>query len=562
MIGAALLAAVVSGAVLVPIEQPIALVAPPAVAKEWNSFNDLPASEGGSRAVTTDGTVPAGSGRIDVLRRESQRWVWESRLAYESDVRLAETHYDRGILLRFPGVSSYFWAEARASSTAPIALRPFRNVMFTGADADSSLLLYLPSEDAPRASVEPMMRFVPLEHALACASNVSGSDCAVVPAEAASVSFDDVSGKETRVLRVEPQHDDRYDVLTEGRVRVVAKVVPAPVAQAGPWVAITLDEERLGWDRVVVQRTGGQFATERATTSTLAPIPAFTVLTSRRERGVRFRAFAGKEKRPVADPASRLAVFPQKDGVASTIPLAFIGPDTDGHFDLPSLGAGDYSLKLVSSDVTGELVRVTAMTGVTLDVVFPTGPAVTGRLIRTAGGNANDAATVEVAAAITFMEALRAGDITDRIRAAVADEQGQFRVVMAAPGKYRVSARWGVAAAEREFEITRKMSDVDLGDIVLRTGSTLRGTLQGCVDGTMSLIPTPDLKTSRLSSGIGEIRHATLDAHGQFLIEGLSKGGYGVVAECAKAITPVSPDVIAIPEVGDTVVEFKLAPVP
>ena len=104
------------------------------------------------------------------------------------------------------------------------------------------------------------------------------------------------------------------------------------------------------------------------------------------------------------------------------------------------------------------------------------------------------------------------------------------------------------------------MSDVDLGEIVLRTGSTLRGTLQGCVDGAISLIPAPDLKMSRLSSGTGEVRHAMLDAHGQFVIEGLPPGSFGVVAECARAVTPVTPDVVAIPEIGDTVLEFKLSP--
>lgn len=560
MIAAVLLAAAVLSD-LVSIEQPITLAAPPAVAKEWDSFDRLPPSGVGALAVTIDGTVPPSPGRIDVLRRENQRWVWESRLTYEGDVRLAAADYDRGILLRFPGLSSYFWAEARARSSTPIALRAFRNVAFTGAAADS-LLLYLPSEETARTSAEPLLRFVPLEPALACASSASGSDCAVVAAEATSVAFEDVAGKATRVLRAEPQDDDRWEVLTEGRVRVIAKTVPARVAQAGPWVAVTLPEARFGWDRSVVQRTGVEFATERFASGTLPPIPAFTVAASRPERGVLVRAFAGKEKRPVADPSSRLAVFPNADGAASAIPMAFIGPGADGHFGLPSLGAGDYWLKLVSSEATGELVRVSAIPGVTLDVVFPTGPAVTGRLIRTAGGNATDAATVEVAAAMTFMEALRAGDITDQIRATVADEQGKFRVVLAAPGKYRVSARWGVASAEREFEITKKMSDVDLGDIVLRTGSTLRGTLQGCVDGRVSLIPTPDLKTSRLSSGTGEIRHATLDAQGRFLIEGLQPGSFGVVAECAKAITPVTPDVVVIPEIGDSVLEFKLAPVP
>ena len=556
MIAALLLAA----AVMVPIDEPIALVAPPAVAKEWDSFDRLPVSEIGVRTVTIDGVVPPGPGRIDVLRRESQRWVWESRLTYERDVRLAAADYDRGVLLRFPGMSSYFWAEARARSSAPVALRSFKNVAFTGAAEDASLLLYLSSEDMPRTAAGSTTRFVPLEPALACASSASGSDCAVVSVGASSVAFEDVTGKATRVLRVEPQHDDRYEVLTEGRVRVVARIVPARVAQAGPWVAITLSDARFGWERAVVQRTGAQFATERLAPGTLPPVPAFTAIASRLDRGVVVRAFAGREKRPVADPASRLAVFPHADGVASSIPMAFIAPDVDGHFHLAALGAGDYSLKLVSSDVTGELVRVSAMPGVTLDVVFPTGPAVTGRLIRTAGGNATDAATVEVAAAITFMEALQAGDITDQIRATVADDQGQFRVVMPVPGKYRVSARWGVASAEREFEITTKMSDVDLGEIVLRTGSTLRGTLQGCVDGAISLIPAPDLKMSRLSSGTGEVRHAMLDAHGQFVIEGLPPGSFGVVAECARAVTPVTPDVVAIPEIGDTVLEFKLSP--
>ena len=144
----------------------------------------------------------------------------------------------------------------------------------------------------------------------------------------------------------------------------------------------------------------------------------------------------------------------------------------------------------------------------------------------------------------------------DKIRVTSADETGNFSSTLSIPGKYRLRARWGTATGERDFEIDELMSDVQLGDIVLSRGSTLRGFLSNCSGGETIFIPRPDDLAKRLTSGIGEVRRATIASDGRFTVEGLPAGRRSVLAKCNGTWVSVSPDSVSIPEAGEIVVQF------
>src|SRR5258708_4947279 len=93
-----------------------------------------------------------------------------------------------------------------------------------------------------------------------------------------------------------------------------------------------------------------------------------------------------------------------------------------------------------------------------------------------------DPLSVSIALETTVQEALK-GDVVDQIRFATTDDAGRFTVVVASAGKYRVFARWGSASVDREFELTESGPNVELGDLVLRSGATLRGSVAGCPGG-------------------------------------------------------------------------------
>lgn len=544
------------------IEHPFRVEAPPQVVSRWESFEELqPGPVGAPVRILAPVEVQKNPGRVDVLRRQGKSWIWSSAYVYVPTLSLSSTDFDRGVLLRFESSPFFLWGEIPAYSTQAVTLTALKRLTIRGADPAARLVLYSSAEAKPRtaAAFENAFEFVPVAPALVCAVSTTASQCVEAAERDTEIVLAARSGDMVRVLRVRAQAEDRLDVLTPGQTAVRPKRVATTLGHASPWVSIAIEDARISWDRVVIDRSGAEFAQERLEGSSLLPPPEFSEINSNEDHGVLVHPWVGSRIHPLSDPSALLLVFPNPDSaVSSRVPLIMASPDPMGDFNLPGLGSGDYVLKLLSSVALSRPVRISAVSGVPLDVVFPSGPVVSGRIVRGSGGTPTDPVIVEVTLATTFQNALQAGDIIDKIHVAEADDNGNFKIVLGASGQYRLRARWGVAIGERDFSIDKALSDVSVGEIVLVRGATLRGYISHCAAGEAALIPLPtDLK---LTSGVGEVRRAPIDPQGRFTIEGLSAGRRSVFVKCGEAPIPVSPEIVIVPSDGEIVIEFVRGP--
>jgi len=362
-----------------------------------------------------------------------------------------------------------------------------------------------------------------------------------------------------RVLRVEPQTGDAFQALAPGRIAIRPQKITTSVATALPWIGITVDDPNATWEQVVLDRTGDAFALQRLTGSALSPLPAATSIASERARGLIIRPWIGAEKHRFTDASAMLLVFiaGSDDGIAGDLPIATVAPTIEREFRLPTLGTGRYTLKLLSSETTADLVTVSAIAGVPADVVFATGPTVVGRIVRSGAGPATEPAAIEIGLLALPKDALKS-DPLDKVRFASSDENGAFHVVLGSPGTYRLHARWGSAAADRDFVISKESKNVELGEIMLGTGATLRGTIDGCSGGEAILIAVPDLSKA-VTPGLGDLSRVAIGADGRFLAEGLAVGSWSVLFECGGTPSAATPEIIIVPDTNDVVVRFTQA---
>lgn len=498
---------------------------------------------------------PRASG-FAAVRREDLDVGITSR--YEPGLRVAAADHRRGFLLRFPSTSVFFWGEVSSGSSQPLVLRRFKTLEARAEEQPLHWLLFLPSEDTPRAaSEESVFRRVPLEPALLCAVHPAATKCVEVGEAVSEVAVPGVVFDGVRVIRAEPvQPEDQYEVLARGRVTVVPRKVAVQVLRAAPWVAIEVQDPKEGWNDVVVQRSASGLAAERLEGRLLSQLPASTPLHSRTAHGARVRAVVGRDKRSV-DSDAQLVAFPVTDGKVSPIPLMTARVDA-GEFDFAAMGSGDYEFKLLSAAATGRPARAAVTAGVPVKLEFAAGPVVRGRLVRSVGGTPDDIPTVEITADLTWREALAAGDLSDRVRVAKPDDAGRFAIVAPSEGKYRLTARWGLGRATRTFAIDDE-TDVELGEVALQIGSTLRGTVSGCGGGEAVVIPTPEQLSKQMTSGLSEIRRSPIGEDGAFIVEGLGQGSFSVIANCGGTMQQLSPHNVLLGDVGDTVVDFKIA---
>jgi hypothetical protein len=124
------------------------------------------------------------------------------------------------------------------------------------------LSLYTASEPTPRTAVDGVFRRVPAEDAVGCAARSDGSAACVeigpLASDAGLSSASDVV--DTRRLRIEPQANDRVQVLARGDFPTTPRIVGGTLAQAGPWLAVAIREKGFTWNDVVVDRSGEELA--------------------------------------------------------------------------------------------------------------------------------------------------------------------------------------------------------------------------------------------------------------------------------------------------------------
>jgi hypothetical protein len=534
-------------------DEPFVIAAPRTVVERWTQFGGFPASTTESIPIKCSEVrgVRQEAGRADILRRDGKRWMWLATLNYGPELTIPKADFDRGILVRFDRSSTYFWSEVPAHTSTPVDVKPFRNVAID-APPGATLTLYVPSEERPRTLVDGPFRLVPAATILACATSANESRCTEVGAASGRVALSFDHGDDARIVRVVPQADDTFSIIAKGNVVIRPKSVGRAIAHVPPWVAVGL-QKGVAWNNVLIDRAGRELAIERLMGSSLAPPPAFTDVPSRRERGLVIRPSVGSQRMPLSDPAALLLVFlSQDETLASEIPLVTSQRERDGSFHLPTLASGTYVLKLLSSLTTMEPVTVSAMAGTPLDVVFRSGPTVTGRIVRAAGGAPTDPGTIEISGDENIQQAVKSGDLMDRMRVATPDENGTFRVVVAIAGHYRLRARWGAATAERTFEIGASTKDLDLGDIALKSGAALLGDVPGCRAGQATAIAVPDVSKPPNFDTV----NAPIGVDGRFLMQGLSPGQWSILLQCDGKPVMTEPRVVTISESGDAVVRF------
>lgn len=548
---------------LTRVDAPVEFLAPAPVAAKWRSFDGLSAAALTEAVqVRATGAPPGSKGRIDVLRRGGGSWLWTETHASGPELTLPRRDFDRAVLLRFPGDPLYYWGEIPAGTTASLELHAFRNLSIRGSEPGDTGVLFHDRENVARtiAQGEHPIRFVPAGRAIFCALGALDSRCALVEEAGTEVELSSSAAGDVRVFRFERQGGAEVDVLAPGTVAIRPKKIAAAVIDSGAWTAVTLPAPH-GWEDIVVDRSGDDLALQRTEGSTLPALPAFAQPFSVRERGLVVRPWVGPDKHPLTDTAAMLVVFPQNEkGISSQVPLATAAPDKDGLFALPSLASGTYVFKLLSSASAAGTMKATATSGTPLDIVFPGGPSVTGRIVRSAGGNPADPVYVEVSQLMTLAEASQ-GDAIDKVRFTNADETGAFNIIVSVPGRYRLHAQWGSASAERDFEIGSKTREVQLGDISLVLGATLRGSVDGCVRGEAVLIPVPDVSKPLTLAG-PMLRRVAIDDTGHFLAEGLDAGNWSVLFKCDGISTGATPEMFTMPERGDAIVEFTRSTAP
>ena len=555
----ALLTALLPQVELVRVTHPLELIVPKAAVSSWDSFDSLAPAPANARVSLLVGGAPPTRGRVDVFLRLEDQWRLSNTYGYitGTPLTLEQSQRRRAVLLRFEQGAFYYWGELQSGHDSA-RLERFKNVTFDAAQRTGQVVIYSPDRDIPRvvSAHSGVVRAVQFIDLIFCRVGGSGETCTLLPANATTIVFPPI-GFPTRVLRVPPEFEAQFAAKAASRFAIQPKAATVTTQRVPRWIALQLPNSDHQWSDIVVDITG-EFAATRVEGASLPDPPGVFEVHPDIQHGVSVRAHPGEIGRQVEDTSAVLMVFPAgASQVSQEVPLMTASIDRTGQFSLPQLGEGEYQFKLLSTSATAEPKVASVTPGATLDLLFNTGPAVTGRVSLTSGGISADPVMIEIVPAIPISEALHDRALADKMRMTKADQDGRFRVVLGGPGKYHLRARWGSASAEREFELSKDAGDVDVGDIALQSGSSLHGVLSPCIGGEIAVIPVPDLSRS-FTTAVGEIRHARVQPDGHFVVSGLTRGQWSVTARCASGWIELAPSIIQVPESGDVVATFAV----
>lgn len=532
----------------VEIGEPVRVIATEVVARGWMSFDVLSSIDGPLTKLAFDRDPPTGRARADVLVRRSGRWNVISSASLVSDLAVAVPRDERAaVLVRFeqtPGI--YAWVDAERIGDR-VVLHLMRNVRIEplpDGEADAELFA---SEAIPLTREGAVLRGVPMSNGLLCV----GDACATISSSADVIMLR--PNDHTRVVRAE---GGAYElrVFAPGTSPLRAVTVAATVVRSGAWSAVTLPEG-VAWSGVVLD-IASDGAIQRVTGPSLLPLPSSTDVRVTAEKGVVVRPLIGPEKTRHGDAEASLYVFPADTSEESSKITIAAAKLENGVFSLPEIGFGRYVLKLFSPEATGEPVTVSLTPGVPADVLFARGPVIRGRVVRRAGGSPDDPIVVEIVRQTPVADQLSA--VADWMRNANADVDGSFRIMLTVPGPYRLRARWGTAQGEIDFDVKDLKKDVNLGEISLDAGAVLRGTLPGCIDGELTMVPLPDL-TKPMTVPFFDFRRIPVAADGKFVAEGLGRGEWIIGARCGGVATVVAPSTVLVPESGIVFLDLRTA---
>ena len=364
--------------------------------------------------------------------------------------------------------------------------------------------------------------------------------------------------RSVRVIRLSPGGEPT--LLEPGLSLASPRPVRREVLVAGEWVAIGVSPEK-NWAEfyLTVRTVAGE--TARSDGYDLQAPPLWTTMEPRSLPPLAVRPLLLPDRDVVVEADARLVLLPRTSRGAVPIPVAVIAGDGDGVFRAPGVPAGDYVLRLLSSLAGGAGVAVTLTGKGVEDVEFAPGRSGRGRLVDRSGGHPAGVATVQVVRVPGSAEkspspGKKGFDLLDWARETTSDQDGAFRMALPAPGRYRLLALWGDARGSTEFAVPDGTDEVSLGDVLVSTGARVRGTLDGCPVGEVTLTPLPSLDPGSMSVGFFEVRRVPLDGAGRFEAAGLGAGTWVVGARCPRSDVPLEPPLLQVPADGVLVVRL------
>jgi hypothetical protein len=523
---------------LVTVTMPLKCSMPASAAQSWNQFQ-------------------AASGepdRLDVFSRENRSWrLIASHPFSPKGGRLPALHCDGpiGLLWRQPGAADYQWAETTCDHADTASFHRFRSIRVAAGKEPSVIVIFSGSDEPVSRRVEGSsavtFEFLKPEAAIVCRSTPSGDACAVAAPNVSDVSLPSGS-KHVRVFQL-PSADAKVEprILARGTSILRPRQITSAVLRAQQWIALSLDAD--DWSSVVVD-----WSTLRTVGAELPLPPQFTAVHIPPPDEVAVRPMI--EDQPVQTAPTDLLLFIPQNGPA--IPLARAMPDADGTFRPAALTAGDYSLKLISSETSAHEVAATLRAHEITSVRFERGSAVRGRVVLQGTGASQTLPLVHVIwrQPLDVKAPAQAPDLADGVREANVTANGAFTIALSHTGRYELEAVWGAAHVTREFTLRKENDVVDLGDIGLGSGSILRGRLEGCAGGEINLAPIPDLEKPIAPSFFTLLR-ATVGADESFYVEGVTAGPWVVGAKCRGAALAVEPTVIHLADVPDTSIALR-----
>lgn len=564
------------GEELAIVEDPLPVQVPRAVLGSWHT-RSLPAENAGqvtagARRVVVEGAH--GPGRIDLLVRSSGGWRLSGSRGWDGFLPPVPRDETRiGVCARFAAEPDVFWwAETGPSATEPLVLEARKRIVVTKLpDAGPEIRLWIAGESEPRRGAVHESTFsfdlVPLVPAVACAREGALARCGLVAETATAPSQSDV-----RAFRlVHANGAPEVHAFLPGVSEIRPRDARVHVLRAGEWLLLGLAGEEV-WTEAVLDLELPGSCPLRLRGAELPPVPAFQIVRPPDSCGLAVRPLLEPRREPLVEPEALLVFRDSEDQGGSAIALAVAQPDEWGVFRAPGLASGKYRLKLHSALVSSGLVTAELEVGSVESVSFAPGRLVRGRVVTPdllpVGGQAvqvvrlarPEAAKAEVEGEARAQDG---ADALDALRVTTTGEDGGFAAGVPGSGSYELSVRTPRRRAVVRFVVSPAGDEIELGDVVLRGGSVLRGSVSGCATPAEILVlPLPNLAGPPTPRDVDIVRTA-VGPDGRFEATNLPGGTVIVGATCAGVRKQLEPHLISLAEEGVEVRDFVVVePIP
>lgn len=493
-------------------------------------------------------------GRADLFRYVDGRWRWRESRRFEPGHRSLPIVADRQAIFLRPALRPelYGWGECSAKRSI-CRVEWYRTIRLESTPVDGLLILLVGDESKIMevATTPLQIEFIAAEEGLACAVNLQNEGvCAAISANLTKIRWANQTTRPVRILGFTKGCVGSH-LLAQipGRATTLPRHIKSQSTCAGRWMTIEIDSVA---ENVVIDVISAEYATHRLAAVSLALPPNSTEVLSTAERGLRLKPFFKTKTKDVSPEAGARLVFFGTDSPASQlVPVAMTEIDPDGWAYVPSLGSGLYRMKLFSRLSDREAVDASLSVGIPAALRFGMGIPVRGRVRLVAPSPPLSPATISLQKEMEFADVIGV-DLAAAVITTQADVDGAFELAVPGPGKYLLLATWGQSRSRRSVEIADDAKEVEIPDIVLSGGTTVRGRVEGCASSGLRWAKLPEGERIALPQFIV----VPVDSAGNFLVEGLEEGNWYVMASCNDQLQAVTPATLKIPAETFLIVDF------